>query len=61
MIRHRGYRVQVHQVITEDFYILNLHRLLPPSGFVQYGKVVYLQHGMVATDHIWIMNPTDQA
>ena len=66
MISSRGYPIEIHQVTTEDGYILQLHRIpnsirrkvSQPSG---QRKVVYLQHGMMSSDHIWIINPTDKA
>ena len=64
MIEHRGYRAEVHEVTTIDQYILSIHRILPPKTRPQTDntkKAVYLQHGMVSNDHIWIMNPTDRA
>ena len=67
MITNRGFPVEIHQVTTEDGYILQLHRIPHGRGAAASDrvgkpkKVVFFQHGMVTTDHIWIMNPTDKA
>ena len=58
MIQHRGYPVEVHHVISDDGYVLELHRI--PSGHPS-GRPVLLQHGILSTDAVWLTNPTDQA
>jgi len=58
IIRHRGYRAEVHHVISGDGYILELHRI--PSSYPA-GRPVLLQHGILGTDANWLTNPTDQA
>lgn len=67
MIKKRGYPVEVHHVTTKDDYILQLHRI--PSGreptagaeAQKHKRVVYLQHGLVSTDHVWVLNPSDKS
>ena len=59
MIAKEGYPCETHTVITEDCYILEMHR-------IPYGKnspmvpgeirpVVYLQHGLLASSADWVM------
>ena len=40
-----------HYVVTEDGYILQLHRLLNPGK-----PVVFLQHGILASSWCWLIN-----
>lgn len=58
-------------MVTEDGYILELHRI--PYGKSSderarlnrnnsyLGKPVFLQHGMMATDHTWVSNDNNQS
>jgi lysosomal acid lipase/cholesteryl ester hydrolase len=65
MIVNRGYPVEIHHVVTEDGYILELHRI-PYSrrtknrGRPANKKVVFFQHGLMATDSLFVINPTDK-
>merc|ERR1719411_392702 len=52
MIRSAGYQVEVHEAVTEDGYILQLHRV-PPRGGVG-GVPVYLQHGLICSSASWV-------
>ncbi|XGW14067.1 hypothetical protein V3C99_000399 [Haemonchus contortus] len=64
IIRHWGYPVEIHHTITEDGYILELHR-------IPYGKnksestterpVVFLQHGLECSSADWVMNLPGQS
>lgn len=47
LIESANYEGQVHQVTTEDGYILKIHRIIPktPNGL----KPVFLAHGILAT------------
>ena len=59
MIAKEGYPCETHTVITEDCYILEMHR-------IPYGKnspvvpgeirpIVYLQHGLLCSSADWVM------
>uniref|UniRef100_A0A0N5ALW2 Abhydro_lipase domain-containing protein n=1 Tax=Syphacia muris TaxID=451379 RepID=A0A0N5ALW2_9BILA len=61
-----GYPLETHSVITADGYILLLHRI--PHG--QNGSffnsnttrpVVFLQHGLLCTSSVWLMNMPHQS
>ncbi|CAH1105288.1 unnamed protein product [Psylliodes chrysocephalus] len=56
LIRNEGYPSESHYVTTWDGYILNIHRI--PHGKLGQtnGKVVYLQHGLLAASSDWIIN-----
>jgi lysosomal acid lipase/cholesteryl ester hydrolase len=64
IIASRGYPVEIHEVVTEDGYILELHRI--PYGKGQVPKrdvekqVVFIQHGFLNTDNVWLITPNDQ-
>ena len=57
MVSREGYPVETHQVITEDGYILRMHR-------IPYGKrspwsdgdrpAVYIQHGLTSSSADWL-------
>lgn len=43
-----GYKTEVHHVVTEDGYILQLHRITAsPKSPLKKNKVCYLQHGIM--------------
>jgi len=59
----RGYPCETHSVVTEDGYILNMHRI--PWG--KDGKTagvrpaVNLQHGLMSSSEDWVISPPGQA
>ena len=69
IILSRGYPIEVHHVVTKDLYVIELHRI--PSGKrggasnssaeERRGRPVFLQHGMMATDHIWLSGPANMS
>lgn len=50
-----GYKVKSYYVTTTDGYILNIHRLWKEGVEKTSGKVVYLQHGVLASSSDWII------
>uniref|UniRef100_A0A8R1DUW7 Abhydro_lipase domain-containing protein n=1 Tax=Caenorhabditis japonica TaxID=281687 RepID=A0A8R1DUW7_CAEJA len=70
IIAHWGYPVETHKVATADGYILTLHRI--PHGKNETSKtkpgaksppkpVVFLQHGLLCTSSIWLLNLPHQS
>ena len=66
VIESRGYPLEVHHVVTEDGYILEMKRIPGspkchhhdgPSG----KKPVLLQHGMFSSDHVYLLNSNENA
>jgi len=58
IIANRGYPVEIHHVVTDDGYILELHRIPSKSGK---GKPVLIQHGVIQDAANWILNPTNSS
>ena len=59
MIAMEGYPVETHTVITEDCYILEMHRIpygkhSPPEPGVA-RPVAYLQHGLLCSSADWVI------
>ncbi len=64
IIHLRGYPVEVHHVTTQDGYILELHRIptSPKSQLTGPGRrAVFLQHGIFASDFVWVTAKTENA
>lgn len=65
IIASRGYPVEVYKVTTDDGYILELHRI--PRGKNEVSNpdikkpVVFLQHGFLNTDNVWLITPNNQS
>lgn len=65
MIVREGYPVETHTVITEDCYILEMHRI--PHGKDEDGTeevqrpAVYLQHGLLCSSADWVMGSSDNS
>ena len=59
MIAKMGYPSETHEVITEDGYILQMHRIpfgkkSPPADGVE-RPAVYLQHGLLCSSADYVM------
>ncbi|CAJ0592047.1 unnamed protein product [Cylicocyclus nassatus] len=65
IVRHWGYRLEEHRVVTCDGYVLTLHRIPhgrahnrnPPAN----RPVVFLQHGLLCSSSVWLLNAPDQS
>lgn len=55
LIKSRGFKVETHHVITEDGYILTIHRIVNPLRDSK-GRPVILQHGLLSSGRDWIDN-----
>lgn len=52
LIQHWGYPVEVHNVQTEDGYILGMHRIPQPGR-----PPVFLVHGVGSSSATWVYGP----
>lgn len=57
LVEKYGYPTEEHYVITEDGYILIIHRILRSPLFKghQRKKIVFLQHGIICSSDCWVM------
>lgn len=51
MIRKEGYPAEAHVVLTEDGYILTMHRIVGKPG----SSTIFLQHGVLGCSMDWII------
>jgi len=65
LIRYWGYPVEEHHVVTEDGYILGLHRIphgrASPNSSAAPRPVVYLQHCLGCSSAIWSWGPPSKS
>ena len=66
LIRYWGYPAESHDVVTDDGYILTMHRI--PYGRKNNGnaptkkrQVFHLQHGLLCSSSNWVTNLPDQS
>lgn len=57
MITKYGYKSEIHHVVTEDGYILELHRIAggSKSPAKKGKKVCFLQHGLLDSSATWVL------
>lgn len=65
IIQSRGYPVEINTVVTEDGYILEVHRIPHGKGQltnanIPLGKPVFIQHGLGTSDIDWVISPSDR-
>ena len=48
-----GYTMEEHWPVTDDGYILMIHRVVPKS---KKAPVVFLQHGLLDSSATWLLN-----
>lgn len=55
IIARHGYPSESHIIVTEDGYLLQLHRI-PCSKSKKCGPPVFLQHGLLGSSADWVIN-----
>lgn len=64
IITNRGYPAEIHRVVTEDGYVLQLTRIpySPKDSKRGSNKMpIFLHHGIILSDSAWVTNPTEMA
>lgn len=58
LITKYGYTAETHEILTEDGYLLSIHRISGSKKYpTKHGKpVVFLQHGILSSSAVWILN-----
>ena len=51
IIAAAGYRPETHVVMTEDDYILHVHRITGQPG----APVIFMQHGLEDSSATWVL------
>jgi len=59
MIEDVGLEAEEHKVVTEDGYILTVHRIL--NGDPSSKPVVFMQHGLLSSSADWLMQARNKA
>lgn len=61
LIETAGYRGELHEVTTEDGYLLMIHRILPKKEVRKPRKPVFLMHGLFGTAAEYVLTGPDVA
>ena len=66
MIAKEGYPIETHIVVTEDCYILQMHRIpygknSPQVQGEEARPAVYLQHGLLSSSADWVMGAPEHS
>lgn len=56
MIMKEGYPAEEHFIMTEDGYLLTLHRILGPPN----ATAVFVHHGALSSSFDWVLNGRDK-
>ena len=56
IVKREGYPAEYHEVVSEDGYILVMHRIpySPKSPAAPNRPVVFLQHGIMDSSYSWV-------
>lgn len=52
MIRKAGYPAEAHVTLTEDGYLLTMHRIPGKPG----SPAIFLQHGLLGSSADWVVS-----
>ena len=60
LVHSRGFALEIHSVVTEDGYMLSIHRLVPKSysakNYTTTRKPVIVQHGLFGASTDFLIN-----
>ena len=51
-----GLKFESHFVVTEDGYVLNIHRIYQPDLDLAKKPVVFFQHGLMSSSEVFLLN-----
>ncbi|XP_058789331.1 lipase 3-like [Phymastichus coffea] len=57
IIRKEGYPAEAHVVLTDDGYLLTMHRIPGPPN----SPIAFLQHGLLASSSDWVITGKNRA
>lgn len=60
-IEYYGYQAEIHNVTTEDGYILTLYRCNSKTFQSKERKPAIIQHGLGASSDFFVMNPGNES
>lgn len=61
IIAYHGYPVEIHQMVTDDGYVLELHRIPYGKAKAKAKDVVLLQHCFLCSSVDWLINEPDRS
>ena len=65
LVRFWGYPIEEHFVLTEDGYILGMHRIpygkSGKNGGIKPGPPVFLAHGLTSSSAQWVFGPPEKS
>lgn len=61
LIEHYGYPLETHQTITEDGYVLSIHRISPTNPENGYRGVVFLMPGLFGSSSAYVLNGKEKS
>nr|BAN20577.1 lipase 1 precursor [Riptortus pedestris] len=61
LILNQGYPLEVHEIETEDGYLLTAYRIPYGKDKASNGKSVIVQHGILCSSAAWVISRPDQA
>ena len=55
LIAKYNYQGEEHTVVTDDGYILTIHRILPKTPNTEGKSPILLQHGLLCSSADWVL------
>lgn len=55
-IEQFGFVTEIHEVVTEDSYVVTMHRVVPQSEENSGRPAVIIQHGIGSSSILWVLS-----